>query len=92
MKLQVWNLHLVTRLHRFSLNPDASFLIWRKDILVVAPLYTGVVQVAGRRIVFSLVLNMNGRLGDLESITNSTNLPINTTSLQELAHKQHPGV
>ena len=53
MKLQVWNLHLVTRLHRFTLNPDASFLIWRKDILVVAPLYTGVVQVAGRRIVFS---------------------------------------
>jgi len=43
--LEVWNLHLVTRLHRFTLNPDASFLIWRKDILVVAPLFTGVVQV-----------------------------------------------
>ena len=36
---------MVTRLHRFPLNPDASFLIWRKDILVVAPLFTGVVQV-----------------------------------------------
>ena len=45
--MQVWNLHLVTRLHRFTLNPDASFLIWRKDILVVAPLFTGVVQVGG---------------------------------------------
>ena len=43
--LQVWNLHLVTRLHRFTLNPDASFLIWRRDTLVVAPLFTGVVQV-----------------------------------------------
>ena len=43
--LKVWNLHLVTRLHRFTLNPDASFLIWRRDTLVVAPLFTGVVQV-----------------------------------------------
>ena len=43
--MKVWNLHLVTRLHRFTLNPDASFLIWRRDTLVVAPLFTGVVQV-----------------------------------------------
>ena len=35
----------MTRLHRFTLNPDASFLIWRRDTLVVAPLFTGVVQV-----------------------------------------------
>ena len=36
---------MVTRLHRFTLTPDATFLVWRKDILVVAPLYSGVVQV-----------------------------------------------
>ena len=59
--LQVWNLHLVTRLHRFSLNPDASFLIWRKDILVVAPLYTGVVQVAQNCVFFGF--NYEWRIG-----------------------------
>ena len=30
---------------RFTLTPDATFLAWRKDILLVAPLYSGVVQV-----------------------------------------------
>ena len=29
----------------FSLTPDATFLTWRKEVLVVAPLYSGVVQV-----------------------------------------------
>ena len=27
------------------MTPDASFLIWKKDILISAPLYSGVVQV-----------------------------------------------
>merc|ERR1712127_1043050 len=43
--LEVWDLHLVTMLHRFPLHPDASFLLWRKDTIIVAPLFTGVVQV-----------------------------------------------
>ena len=29
----------------FTLTPDATFLTWRKEVLVVAPLYSGVVQV-----------------------------------------------
>ena len=29
----------------FNLTPDATFLAWRKEALVVAPLYSGVVQV-----------------------------------------------
>ena len=58
--LELWDITMVTRLHRlvsqlpvrvtslscrFSLTPDATFLVWRKDLLVVAPLYSGVVQV-----------------------------------------------
>jgi len=44
-KLEIWNIDLVTRLHSFNLTPDATFLAWRKEALVVAPLYSGVVQV-----------------------------------------------
>ena len=33
------------RLHRFSLTPDATFLVWKKESLLCAPLYSGVVQV-----------------------------------------------
>jgi len=43
--VEIWNIQLVTRLHRFVLTPDASFLSWRKDTLICAPLYSGVVQV-----------------------------------------------
>jgi WD40 repeat protein len=43
--VEIWNIQLVTRLHRFVLTPDASFLIWKKDTLISAPLYSGVVQV-----------------------------------------------
>jgi len=43
--VEIWNIQLVTRLHRFVLTPDATFLIWKKDILISAPLYSGVVQV-----------------------------------------------
>merc|ERR1712045_202809 len=41
-KLEIWNIDLVTRLHSFNLTPDATFLAWRKEALVVAPLYSGV--------------------------------------------------
>ena len=30
---------------RFSLTPDATYMVWRKDFLLVAPLYSGVIQV-----------------------------------------------
>jgi len=43
--LEIWNINLVTRLYRFTLTPDATYLVWKKDILAVAPLYSGVVQV-----------------------------------------------
>jgi len=43
--LEVWDITMVTRLHRFSLTPDATFMVWRKDFLLVAPLYSGVVQI-----------------------------------------------
>merc|ERR1712117_876175 len=36
--LEIWNINMVTRLHRFSLTPDASLMVWKKDILVVAPI------------------------------------------------------
>ena len=45
----VHTVHLYTHLTvcclSFSLTPDATFLCWRKEALVVAPLYSGVVQV-----------------------------------------------
>lgn len=43
--LELWDIMLVTRLHRFTLTPDATFLVWRKDFLLVAPLYSGVIQI-----------------------------------------------
>jgi len=43
--LEIWDIILVTRLHRFTLTPDATFLVWRKDFLLAAPLYSGVVQI-----------------------------------------------
>ena len=46
--LELWDIMLVTRLHRFTLTPDATFLVWRKDFLLVAPLYSGVIQVVLR--------------------------------------------
>ena len=35
--------------YRFTLTPDATFLVWRKDFLLAAPLYSGVVQVMVRQ-------------------------------------------
>ena len=35
----------VQRLHRFTVTPDATIMIWKKDTLVLAPFFSGVVQV-----------------------------------------------
>ena len=43
--LEIWDINMVTRLHRFTLTPDATFMVWRKDFLLVAPLYSGVIQI-----------------------------------------------
>ena len=43
--LEIWDINMVTRLHRFSLTPDATYMVWRKDFLLVAPLYSGVIQI-----------------------------------------------
>ena len=33
-------------LYRFAVTQDTDFLEWKKDVLVTAPLYTGLIQVA----------------------------------------------
>ena len=48
---------------RFTLTPDATFLAWRKDILLVAPLYSGVVQ----------VFNTNNTISNSSNSSNSSN-------------------
>ena len=48
---------------RFTLTPDATFLAWRKDILLVAPLYSGVVQ----------VFNTNNTISNSSSNNNNSN-------------------
>ena len=55
---------------RFTLTPDATFLAWRKDILLVAPLYSGVVQ----------VFNTNNTISNSNNNTNSSN-----SSYEEMA-------
>ena len=55
---------------RFTLTPDATFLAWRKDILLVAPLYSGVVQ----------VFNTNN-----SSSTSSNNNSNNNSNYEEMA-------
>ena len=42
---EIWDINSVQRLHRFTVSPDASLMIWRKDTLVLAPFFSGVVQV-----------------------------------------------
>ena len=55
---------------RFTLTPDATFLAWRKDILLVAPLYSGVVQ----------VFNTNNTISSNSNSNNSNN-----SSYEEMA-------
>ena len=55
---------------RFTLTPDATFLAWRKDILLVAPLYSGVVQ----------VFNTNNTISNSSNSNNSSN-----SSYEEMA-------
>jgi len=43
--IEIWNMENVTRLHRHAVASDSSFLVWRKDTLLTAPLYTGIIQV-----------------------------------------------
>ena len=36
------SIHSTSMIHfRFSLTPDASLMVWKKDILVVAPIFSG---------------------------------------------------
>ena len=39
-------LHFCNLLYRFAVTQDTDFLEWKKDVLVTAPLYTGLIQVA----------------------------------------------
>ena len=57
---------------RFTLTPDATFLAWRKDILLVAPLYSGVVQ----------VFNTNNTISNS---SNNNNTNSNNSSYEEMA-------
>ena len=58
---------------RFTLTPDATFLAWRKDILLVAPLYSGVVQVfnTNNTISNNTISNSNSSYEEMASLVGS---------------------
>ena len=56
---------------RFTLTPDATFLAWRKDILLVAPLYSGVVQVFNTNNTNNNSNNSNSNYEEMASLVGS---------------------